>query len=121
MFAWVSDDRLVTSRSRTGVHWLRAQPPKGRYQVVKCHGSASSCQSQITFAGGARDREMVIRLTGRGLTLRSVRAPARGKRAAYTLTDGRYTRGHSEYTVILNAARSSPRGSHLLLTFARSK
>jgi hypothetical protein len=49
--------------------------------------------------------------------LRSVKAPPKRKHAAYSRTHGHFARGGSQYVVILNAARSSPQGSHLILTF----
>jgi hypothetical protein len=101
----------------TGVGKLGAEPPKGGKQVVKCRGTARSCQARINLAGGARNREIVIRLTNTNLSLRSVKAPPKRKHAAYSLTHGHFARGGSQYVVILNAARSSPQGSHLILTF----
>jgi hypothetical protein len=105
----------------TGLHTLSAKPPKGGKQVVTCNGSARSCQARIELAGGAHNRQIVIRLTNASLALRSVKAPATRKHAAYSLTNGHFARGRSEYVVILSAARSSPPGSHLILTFTHSK
>jgi hypothetical protein len=102
----------------TGLGKLGARPPKGGKRVVKCQGTSRSCQARINLAGGARNREIVIRLTHRHLSLHSVKAPPKRKHAAYSLTDGHFAHGGSEYIVILNAARSDPRGSHLILTFA---
>ena len=102
----------------TGLGKLGAKPPKGGKRVVKCQGTSRSCRARINLAGGARNREIVIRLTHPHLSLQSVKAPAKSKHAAYSLTDGHSAHGGSEYVVILNAVRSSPRGSHLILTFA---
>jgi hypothetical protein len=104
----------------TGVNGLGAKPPKGGKRVVKCRGGARSCRARINLAGGARNRRIVIRLTDTDFLLRSIKAPPRRAHAAYSLTGGRFIDGGSEYAVTLNAARSSPPGSHLTLTFARS-
>jgi hypothetical protein len=102
----------------TGVDQLGAKPLKRGNQVVRCRGSARSCRATINLAGGAHNRKIVIRLTDTDLSLRSIKAPPKRRHAAYSLTTGHFTRGGSEYVVILNAARSSPPGSHLVLNFA---
>jgi hypothetical protein len=105
----------------TGIGALGAAPPaKVGKRVVKCRGGARSCRATISLAGGARDRRIVIRLTDTDFLLRSIKAPPRRKHAAYGLTDGHFIHGGSDYVVTLDAARSSPPGSHLTLTFARS-
>jgi hypothetical protein len=104
----------------TGVGNLGAKAPTRGNHVVKCRGGTRSCRAVLNLAGGARDRHVVIRLTDTDFLLRSIKAPAKRKHAAYGLTDGHFARGGSEYVVTLNAARSSPPGSHLTLTFAQS-
>jgi hypothetical protein len=93
-------------------------PPEGGKRVVKCQGTRHSCRARINLAGGARNREIVIRLTHPHLSLQSVKAPPKREHAAYSLIGGHFAHRGSEYVVTLNAARSSPRGSHLILTFA---
>jgi len=102
----------------TGLGKLGGQVPKAGNQLVNCQGGPRSCRARINLGGGARNREIVIQLTHTNLSLRSVNAPSTRKHAAYSLTHGHFARGGSEYVVILNAAQSSPRGSHLILTFA---
>jgi hypothetical protein len=104
----------------TGISNAAGKPPAGGKRFVNCHGSARLCRARIDLAGGVRDREIVIRLTSDHLTLRSIRHPAPSKHAAWSLTDGHFARARSKYLVILNAAQSSPRGSHLILTFGAS-
>ena len=101
----------------TGVSGLGSPPPSAGHQSIRCQGGAGSCQAQINFAGGARRREVVIGLTSRNLSLRLVTAVSRSKHPVYGLTGGHFVLGGSEYVVTLNAAPSSPPGSHLLLTF----
>ncbi len=101
----------------TGIGPLGATltPPVNR--IIRCRGGSHSCQAQINFAGGARRREIVIRLTASNLSLRSVRAASSSRHPVYRLSGGHFVLGGSEYVATLNAARSSPRGSHLILTF----
>jgi hypothetical protein len=101
----------------TGIGPAGALPPSAVNHFVKCHGRTHSCRAQINFAGGARHRTIVIQLTNTNLSLRSVRAVSRSKHPVYRLTGGHFVLGGSEYVVTLNAARSSPRRSHLILTF----
>jgi hypothetical protein len=102
----------------TGLGRLGSQPPSGGKRVIACRGNAHTCHARINLAGGARNREIVIRLTNTDLSLQSVKASPRRERAAYSLTRGHFAHGGTEYIVTLNAARSSPRGSGLSLTFA---
>jgi hypothetical protein len=102
----------------TGLGLLGAAPPKGGTQIVKCRGNHRSCRVRINLAGGARNRTIVIQLTNTNLTLMNVKAPPRREHAAYSLTNGHFAHGGSQYVVTLNAAQSSPPGSDLILTFA---
>ena len=101
----------------TGVGGLGAPSPPSGPRLTRCRGGASSCRAQINFAGGARHRQVAIGLTNTNLSLRSIRAVSRSKHPVYSLTAGHFVLGGSEYLVTLNAARSSPPGSHLNLTF----
>ncbi|MFZ0091660.1 MAG: hypothetical protein WAL63_19310 [Solirubrobacteraceae bacterium] len=101
----------------TGIGALGARPPAAINRLIRCHGGARSCQAQINFAGGARHREILIRLTNTNLLLRSVKAVSSSKHPVYRLHGGHFSLGGSEYVVTFDADRSSPPGSHLILTF----
>ena len=101
----------------TGIGQTGVKPPTAVNHFIQCHGGPRSCRAQINFAGGARQRTIVIRLTNTHLSLRSVRVVSRSNHPVYRLTRGHFVLGGSEYVVTLNAARSSPRRSHLILTF----
>jgi hypothetical protein len=101
----------------TGIGMGGARTPLTAHALIPCHGGARSCRARINFAGGARQRRIVIGLSDTDLVLRSVNAVSRKKHVAYRLSGGHFTLGGSEYVVTLNAARSSPAGSHLILTF----
>ncbi len=95
-----------------------AEPPAGGSRTVRCRGTARSCAAQVSIAGGATNRKLVIKLTDTNLRLRSVRAVPGRSRGAYLLSGGHFALGGSEYVVTLNAVRSNPKGAHLVLTFA---
>jgi hypothetical protein len=103
----------------TGVGRFGALPPKRGERVVRCRGGARSCRATVSLAGGARNRRIAIRLSDTDFRLKSVKAPPRRAHAAYGLTGGHFAEGGSEYVVTLDAARSSPPGSHLTLIFGR--
>ena len=104
----------------TGITNASGKPLTGGKHFVKCHGTARLCRARINLAGGVRDRKIVVKLTNNHLTLRSVEHPSPSEHAAYSLTNGHFVQAGLEYVVILNAAESSPRGSHLILTFGAS-
>ncbi len=101
----------------TGANTLGAKPPKRGSQVVRCRGGARSCRAIINLAGGAHNRKLVIRLTDTDFSLRSIKAPPKRNHAAYSLTNGHFAQGGSQYVATLNAAASSRSGSRLTLTF----
>ncbi len=101
----------------TGIGALGGRTPSAINRLIQCHGGARSCQAQINLAGGAHQRKIVIRLTNTNLRLRSVKAVSSSKHPVYRLHGGHFILGGSEYVVTLDAARSSPGGSHLILTF----
>ncbi len=97
---------------------LGATPPKGGSRTVRCRGTARSCTAQVSIAGGASNRTLVIKLTDTNLRLRSVTASPKRASSAYLLSGGHFALGGSEYIVTLNAVRSNPKGAHLVLKFA---
>jgi hypothetical protein len=99
----------------TGLH----PAAHGGTQVVSCRGSAISCHARVNIAGGASDRKLIVHLPPQNvqLWLESVTAAPRRVNGSYALSDGHFARGHSEYVAHLDAVRSEPRGSHLVLRF----
>ncbi len=84
---------------------------------MRCRGGARACQANVSIAGGASNRKLVIKLTDTNLRLTSVTASPKGSRGAYVLTGGHYALGGSEYVVTLNAVRSNHKGARLTLRF----
>jgi hypothetical protein len=91
----------------------------GGTQVVSCRGTAFLCHARVNIAGGASDRKLIVHLPPQNiqLWLDSVTAAPRSVNGSYALSDGHFAQGHSEYVAHLDAVRSDPRGSHLVLTF----
>jgi len=96
-----------------------ARPPAGGTKTINCKGNANSCTATVPLAGGASNRKLIIKLTDTNLTLRSVTAVPKSSSGSYLLTKGRYALGGSEYLVTLNAVKANPKGSHLVLKFAK--
>ncbi len=92
----------------TGIGPLGATltPPVNR--IIRCRGGSHSCQAQINFAGGARRREIVIRLTASNLSLRSVRAASSSRHPVYRLSGGHFVLGGSEYAATLERRPIQP-------------
>ncbi len=99
----------------TGLHGAA----HGGTQVVSCRGTAFSCQARVDIAGGASDRKLIVHLPPHNIQvwLESVTAAPRSVNGSYALSGGHFAQGHSEYVAHLDAVRSEPRGSHLVLTF----
>ena len=95
----------------------QAGPAAGRGTMVHCHGAARKCWARVSLAGGASNRRIVIRLTGRRMRLHWVQVHPRISRGAYELSHGRYTHHRWRYAVILNAVQGNPRRAHLTLHF----
>jgi len=85
--------------------------------MVRCHGTARRCWARVSLAGGASNRLVVIRLTGRHLRLHWVQVRPRSSRGAYNLSHGHYTHRRWRYAVTLNAVQGNPRRAHLTLHF----
>jgi hypothetical protein len=102
----------------TGVDANGAKRPAGGTRVVRCNGSAGSCQAQVSIAGGARDRKLIVRLPAGDLRLQSISARPRSAVGTYDVSDGHFARGGSEYVAMFNAIGSEPRSSRLTLRFS---
>ena len=85
--------------------------------VVTCQGGSKSCKARVSIAGGASNRQVVIRLSDTDLRLVSVRPNRRSLNGAYSLSRERFQDGGSAYAFTLNAAQAAPRGSQVILTF----
>ena len=71
----------------------------------------------MSLAGGASNKQVVIRLSDSDLRLVSVRANSRTLRGAYGLFGQRLRAGGTKYAFRLNAPQSIRRGAYLTITF----
>lgn len=94
-----------------------AKPVPSSALVVRCRGSAGSCQARVNIAGGASNRKLTVQLTDTDLRLTSVKVSPSSSRGAYSLSHEHYTNGGSDFVATLNAVRANPPGAHLTLTF----
>jgi D-alanyl-D-alanine carboxypeptidase len=77
--------------------------------AVRCRGGGDSCRARVSLAGGASNKNVVIRLSHRDLRLVSVRPNRRALRGAYGLSGQRLRAGGTKYVFRLNAAVDPPR------------
>jgi pimeloyl-ACP methyl ester carboxylesterase len=90
-----------------------------RPATVRCRAGADFCRASVSLAGGASNKQVVIRLSHSDLRLVSVRPNRRTLRDAYGLLGQRLRAGGTKYTFRLNAAQSIRRGAYLTITFGR--
>jgi pimeloyl-ACP methyl ester carboxylesterase len=84
---------------------------------VECRGSVALCRARVSLAGGARNRRVVVRLSGPDLALASARPNRRSLRGAYLLEKRHLSADGLRYVVRLTADQAIPRGSFVILTF----
>ena len=86
-------------------------------RTVACRGTATVCRARVSLAGGASNETVVIRLTDTDLRLVSVKPNRRYLRGAYSISNGHFRLGGSEYVFTLNAVGSIRVGAYLTFTF----
>jgi hypothetical protein len=85
--------------------------------ILRCTG-AMACTVKVPLGGGASNRQVVVQLPRTDLGLISVKPSSPTLKGAYSISDQRLRRHHSEYEFVLNAVEGTPAGSFLTLTFA---
>ena len=85
--------------------------------ILRCTG-AMACTVKVPIGGGASNRRVVVQLPRLDLGLISVKPSSRTLRGAYSISDQRLRRHHSEYEFVLSAVQGTPAGSYLTMTFA---
>lgn len=86
-------------------------------QFVRCVGDADYCGATVSLAGGARNRVVTVMLSGTNLKLAGTWGTPAEPGGSFTISNGRFRLGGSEYQFTLNARRSNPRRSRLVLLF----
>jgi hypothetical protein len=89
-----------------------------RVQRVRCVGTADYCGATLSIGGGVTNRPVTVVLTDTDLSLVGVYAIPGKARRGFTISNASFRAGGSQYRFTLNALRSNPRGSRLVLLFA---
>ncbi len=99
---------------------LIAAAPAGAagQQTVRCKGTGDFCGATVSLAGGASNRRVTVNLTDTDFRLVGVRVIPASSKGAFSISHGSFRLGGSQYRFILNAVRSNPRGSRIILLFA---
>jgi hypothetical protein len=87
-------------------------------RTVRCVGTADSCGATVSIAGGAKTRQVTVRLTHKNLQLVRVSAIPAKSRKAVSLSNASYRSGGSRYRVTVHSAKATPRGARIVLIFA---
>ena len=87
-------------------------------QTVRCIGTADFCGATVSIAGGASNRVVTINLTGTNFRRAGVRVIPSSSRGAFSVTRTSFRLGGSQFRFTLNAVRSNPRRSRIILLFA---
>lgn len=90
---------------------------------VTCRGNFDGCVASTSIAGGATNQTVVVALNDTdykraGRRVINLPGSAKGK---VSMTNGRFSLGGSVFTFTLNAAKSNPKGSRLILLFAAGR
>ena len=90
-------------------------------QTVRCVGTADFCGATVSIAGGASNRVVTVNLTGTNLGRAGVRVIPSSSRGAFSITRASFRLGGSQFRFTLNAVRSNPRRSRIILLFAAGR
>jgi len=105
---------------KTGVtKTLLAQKRLSKPATDNCGGGGAAGASSVSLAGGARHREVNVKLPNAHMALESVTPVPAREQGTYVVSDGHMTRHGRDYTFVLDTLTSDPRGSHLVLRFKR--
>jgi hypothetical protein len=90
---------------------------------VTCRGNSDGCVASLSIAGGATNQTVRVVLNDTdyvraGRRVINLPGSPRGK---VSMKNGRFSLGGSVFTFTLNAAKSNPRGSRLILLFAAGR
>jgi hypothetical protein len=97
---------------------IGAAPASAATQNVNCNGNAFGCVASVSIAGGVSNRTVIVRLTDTDFSRVGRRVTSRSSKGKFSMTNGRFMLGGSEFVFTLNAARSNPRFSRIILLFA---
>jgi hypothetical protein len=88
-------------------------------RTVRCVGTGDYCGATVSIAGGAVNRVITVALSDADFSRVGIEVFPRTSRHRFTITHPSYRRGGSEYRFTLNAARSNPPRSRIVLQFSQ--
>jgi hypothetical protein len=97
---------------------VTAQAGAAGSRAVRCKGTGDFCGATVSIAGGASNRRVTVNLTDTDFKLVGVRVIPASSRGAFSISRASFRLGGSQYRFTLNAVRSNPRGSRIILLFA---
>jgi hypothetical protein len=95
-----------------------AAPASAATAHIHCAGTADGCVASVGIAGGASNKTVIITLTDTNFQRVGRRVIPRNSKAAFSMKNGRFARGGSEYIFTLNAVKANPKGARIILLFA---
>ena len=97
---------------------IGAAPASAATQNVNCAGNAFGCVATVSLAGGASNKTVVVRLTDTDFVRTGTRVLPKSSKGAFSIKNGHFALGGSEWIFTLNAVKANPRGSKIILQFA---
>ena len=97
---------------------IGAAPASAATQTVNCNGNAFGCVASVSIAGGASNRTVVVRLTDTDFSRAGTWLTRSSSRGKFSIKNGHKALGGSEFIFTLNAAKSNPTFSRIILLFA---
>lgn len=97
---------------------IGAAPAGAATQSVNCAGNAFGCVATVSLSGGASNKTVVVRLTDTDFVRAGTRVVPKSSKGAFSIKNGHFALGGSEWIFTLNAVKSNPRGSRIILLFA---
>jgi hypothetical protein len=97
---------------------IGAAPASAAPQMVNCSGNAFGCVATVSISGGASNKTVVVRLTDTDLFRAGTRVTPKSSKGAFSISNGHFAVGGSEWIFTLNAVKANPHGSRIILLFA---
>ena len=97
---------------------MGAAPASAKTTTIRCRGNGDGCVASVSIAGGVSNQTVVIQLTDTDFSRIALRVTDRSSRGKFSIRNPRKLLGGSEYIFTLNAAKSNPRFSRIILVFA---
>jgi hypothetical protein len=97
---------------------VAAAPASAATTHVHCAGTSDACAASVSIAGGASNRTVIIMLTDTNFRRVGRRVIPRTSKGAFSMTNGHFALGGSEYVFTLNAVQGNPKGARIILLFA---